>query len=238
MNALAQTQSSSPDTPTTPQPPKALVEWLKRPDSAEEMAKSLIRSGRISVLEHALPALRHAASIEAGEAGVMSVLTAAFVHFPQPQRTPEEWAIFWQGYVNTCGHLSQPALLAGMQTWLADPSSQFLPKPGELRHLATQTPTEAHQLVAKARDVLDAVRAEQTRERIQADMAARGTDAKRQSAAIREMLAQTGAELETSASRQRAAMRGQGISHASRCRRPEGELTAAQEDVLRKCGVK
>jgi hypothetical protein len=237
MNALTPMQNSPIATPTMPPPPRALVEWLKRPEEPAEMARSLIRSGRTSALEEALPALRQEAMTEAGEAGVMQVLTAAFVHFPQPKRSPEEWAVFWQGYVTTCGHLSQAAITAGMAKWLADPESKFLPKPGELRHLSTQTPTEAHHILMKARAVLEAVRAEESAERIQQDIAQRGTTAARQAEQVREMLAGVDTQLRAASARQRKEMHRQGVAHANRCVRPAGEINATQADVLAKCGL-
>jgi hypothetical protein len=174
---------------------------------------------------------------ESGEPGVMSVVTAAFVHYPQPKRSPEEWAVFWQGYVGACGHLSRAALEAGMVRWLNDPQSRFLPMPGELRALAAQTPTEAHQVLNKARAILDAVSAEESRQRLEADMAARGTDRERQARAVRGVMAGLNDELLAAASRQRDAMVRRGIPHANRCVRPEGEINAVQAEILKKCGV-
>jgi hypothetical protein len=201
------------------------------------MATKLMAQGKTGPLVEAIPALRAAAMEEAGEEGVKSILSAAFVHFPQPRRVPEEWAVFWQGYVGSCGHLSRAALEAGMLRWLNDPQSQFLPKPGELRALATQTPTEAHQVLNKARAILDAVAEEEARQRVAKDIAERGTTAERQAQSVRQMMAGLDAELTAAAARQRDGMVRRAIPHANRCVRPEGEINAVQAEILKKCGV-
>lgn len=201
------------------------------------MASDLIRTGKLATLEAALPALRERAMAEAGELGVMAVLRAAFVHFPQPDRDDQDWKLFWEGYVAICGGLSYASLSAGMQAWLANPESQFLPKPGELRQYASQTPTDEHRVLSKARAILEAAEAETQAQRIAADLAARKTTAETQAQAIRRMLAETQAALTAGAKQNAEARAGRGIPHANRCRRPQGEINATQRAILARCGI-
>jgi hypothetical protein len=66
----------------------------------------------------------------------VGVIGARFALYPQPQRTEAEWANWWRDYLNALAGLPADVVEEAMQTWVAKPDSQFLPRPGELRALA------------------------------------------------------------------------------------------------------
>lgn len=88
----------------------------------------------------ALPSLRAVAESVAGKEGVMAVISRRFVTYPQPQRTPEEWDAWWADYFDTCADIALASLEAGMRAHVADPASEFMPKPGRLRELSFTAP--------------------------------------------------------------------------------------------------
>jgi hypothetical protein len=99
--------------------------------------------GLLGEVIDALPRMRVAAVAPALETGVKAVLNRRFQTYPQPVRADFEWAEFWADYVGACGELPVEALEGAMRAWVAKPSSQFLPKPGELRALALSIPFKA-----------------------------------------------------------------------------------------------
>lgn len=90
--------------------------------------------------QKALHSIRVQATAPAGEEGVRKVVGARLVTYPQARMDPGQWSAWWQSYFDTCADLPETALEAGMKAWVADPSSEWMPKPGKLRELAQQTP--------------------------------------------------------------------------------------------------
>jgi hypothetical protein len=90
-----------------------------------------------------LPVLHAASQRGAGLEGLKQVIERRYQIYPQPARATFEWDDFWAAYLDCCGTLTTASLEGAMQRWVADPASQFLPKPGQLRDLALKTPTVA-----------------------------------------------------------------------------------------------
>lgn len=90
-----------------------------------------------------LPVLKAAALQKAGRRGVSEVIGRRFALFPQPDRSDGEWAAWWEDYYETLGDVPWAALEAAMAAYVADPSSEFMPKPGKLLELARTTPNKA-----------------------------------------------------------------------------------------------
>lgn len=91
----------------------------------------------------ALPALKAVAEHKAGIEGVRRVIARRFTIYPQPQRSDEEWADWWADYMDVLADLSLASLEAGMRAYVADPESEFMPKPGKLRELAFTAPSRS-----------------------------------------------------------------------------------------------
>jgi hypothetical protein len=103
----------------------------------------------------ALHALRCCATQAAGPDGVRRVVGRRLVTYPQARMPEEQWAAWWQDFYDACADLSEAALEAGMAAWVRNPTSQFMPKPGQLRELAQATPNRAVRAYTR---ITDAVR--------------------------------------------------------------------------------
>lgn len=102
-----------------------------------------------------LPVLRAAARQKAGRAGVMEVIGKRFALYPQPNRSEGEWAAWWSDYVEVLGDIPWHSLEAGMAAYVADPKSEFMPKPGKLRELALTTPARVAVAYERANKVAE-----------------------------------------------------------------------------------
>jgi hypothetical protein len=189
---------------------------------------SLIEAGLLDDVRAALPELKADATAGAGPQGVQDALKEWFPVFPQPERSPAEWALFYRAYAEICGMISRPALRLALKAWAEGGDKQFLPKPGELRALAFGQTTSAGKLYAKAKAAVEAADSESERLRIEADIAARGTTMADQAQAVRHMLAQF--QREAAPGRERAnALLKHGVRNASAGRaplRPTGGIPA------------
>lgn len=87
-----------------------------------------------------LPVLKSVAEAKAGPDGVRRVIAKRFEIYPQPQRSDEQWAAWWADYYDVLADVALASLEAGMRAYVADPSSEFMPKPGKLRELAFTAP--------------------------------------------------------------------------------------------------
>jgi hypothetical protein len=141
MNALTTTPNSLPDRPTMPPLSKALSELLDATGSPDDACRAIIAdAGLLDEARAALPALKAVAEAKAGRDGVMAVISRRLVTYPQPQRSAEEWEAWWADYFDALGHVPLASLEAGMRAYVADPASEFMPKPGKLRELAFTAP--------------------------------------------------------------------------------------------------
>lgn len=87
----------------------------------------------------ALPAIRQAALRPATEAEIRDIIGSRFATYPQPERDHGETAAFWGDYFDALGGLTPAQIEGGMKAHVADPKSEFLPKPGRLADLARQS---------------------------------------------------------------------------------------------------
>lgn len=108
------------------------------PDAA---AREIVNSPALIAEARALlPELQRVATAKAGEDGVRRVIAKRFELYPQPHRTDEQWAAWWSDYYDALADVSLASLEAGMRAYVADPGSEFMPKPGKLRELAFSAP--------------------------------------------------------------------------------------------------
>lgn len=130
---------------------RSLVELGPDNGSAQE----IVRSPRmLAEARQALHAIRCCATQPAGEEGVQQVVGRRLVTYPQARMGDGEWAAWWQDYYDACADLTTEALEAGMAAWVRNPTSQFMPKPGQLRELAQQTPNRAVRAYTRITDAL------------------------------------------------------------------------------------
>lgn len=87
----------------------------------------------------AMPALRQAALRKATHAEIRDIIGTRFATFPQPERDAGETAAFWADYYGALEGLTAAQIEGGMKAWVADPASEFLPKPGKLADLGRKS---------------------------------------------------------------------------------------------------
>lgn len=134
---------------------QALSALLDDPGSPDQAAMAIASDGAlVAQARIALPALQHAAMAKAGPDGVRKVIAKRFETYPQPQRTDEQWAAWWADYLETLADVSLASLEAGMRAYVAEPSSEFMPKPGRLRELAFTAPCRNMQRYYRAKRAL------------------------------------------------------------------------------------
>lgn len=115
-----------------------LLDHAGSPDAAaREIAET---PALLSEAKAALPALQAVATAKAGEEGVRKVISRRFSTYPQPARNEAEWDAWWADYFDALADVTLASLEAGMRAYVADPSSEFMPKPGKLRELAFTAP--------------------------------------------------------------------------------------------------
>lgn len=122
-----------------------LRSWLLDETSDAEAVKAISASPILRAeAEAAIPALRAAALRPAEPSEVERIIQSRFPLFPQSQRSPAEWALWWAEYHDALEGLTPSAIEAGMKAWIKLPDSEFLPKPGRLADLArsSQVPSK------------------------------------------------------------------------------------------------
>jgi len=83
-----------------------------------------------------LPALKAVAEAKAGPEGVKAVVGRRLALYPPSYRDEAEAAAWWLDYYDVLSDVPLASLEAGMRAYVADPASEFMPKPGKLRELA------------------------------------------------------------------------------------------------------
>jgi hypothetical protein len=120
---------------------EALTLLLDSTESPDAAVRGIIGSpGLLAEVRSALPALKAVAEAKAGTDGVKAVIGRRLALYPQPQRTDAEAAAWWADYYDTLADVTLASLEAGMRAYVALPSSEFMPKPGQLRELAFTAP--------------------------------------------------------------------------------------------------
>jgi hypothetical protein len=141
MNALTTTPSSKPAKTTMPELSPELTALLDSDGSPDAAVRLIVDTVPLLVeARRVLPALQAVAETKAGEEGVKAVIGRRLATYPQPQRSEGEWNAWWADYFDALSDVSLASLEAGMRAYVADPASEFMPKPGRLRELASTTP--------------------------------------------------------------------------------------------------
>lgn len=120
---------------------EALISLLDSTGSPDDAARAIVRDETLlDEVKAVLPALQTVATAPAGTDGVKAVVGRRFALYPQPARSEAEAAAWWSEYYDALSEVSLASLEAGMRAYVADPSSEFMPKPGKLRELAFTAP--------------------------------------------------------------------------------------------------
>jgi hypothetical protein len=138
MNALTPTQNTQPAKPTSPELSAGAerLDWTATwsPDDAVRLIAN--DPALLAEARAILPALERTAKLKAGHEGVKAVIGRRFALYPQPPRSEAE-GLRGGRTTSTCWPDVQLASLeAAMRAYVADPDSEFMPKPGKLRELA------------------------------------------------------------------------------------------------------
>lgn len=161
-------QDLTPATPPARKITPALSPDLRQQLEAEANEDEAIKTiaGNLALREEAravLPVLRAAATQKAGPEGVGEVIGKRLVLYPQPARSDAEWAAWWADYVDILSDVPWQALEAAMLTWVKDPKSEFMPKPGQLHALAMASEFPAAKTFNRAAKAMAVVKAEEAR---------------------------------------------------------------------------
>lgn len=100
--------------------------------------------------------IRSEAMRPAGAEGVRQIVGKRFALYPQPNRTPEMWAAWWEDYIRVLARLTWHALERAMQLHVESEKGEFLPKPGRLKTLATEVETAPARAASRIRRAMDA----------------------------------------------------------------------------------
>lgn len=120
---------------------EALTSQLDSTGSPDAAVHAIISDpALLAEVRAALPALKAVAEQKAGTAGVKAVIGRRLALYPQPPRSEAEAAAWWADYYDVLSDVALASLEAGMRQYVADPSSEFMPKPGRLRELAFLAP--------------------------------------------------------------------------------------------------
>lgn len=132
----------------------ALLDATGSPESAvSEIANS---PALLAEARSVLPALKAVAQSKAGPDGVKAVVGKRLALYPQPQRSEAEWDAWWSDYFDVLSDVPLASLEAGMRAYVADPQSEFMPKPGRLRELAFTAPCRSLGRYYRALQAVDA----------------------------------------------------------------------------------
>lgn len=85
-----------------------------------------------------------------------------FALYPQPERSEGEWAAWWADYEEVLQDVPLASVEAAMRAWVARPTSEFLPKPGQLHELAYTTVSKTLRRYQRAKRALQLVDAPET----------------------------------------------------------------------------
>jgi hypothetical protein len=158
MNALTPTRNSTPSRPISPELSPHLASLLDSDGSPDDAAREI---GSYMALREearaALPALKAVAEWKAGPEGVRAVIGKRFALYLQPERSEGEWAAWWSDYEEVLQDVPLASVEAAMRAWVARPTSEFLPKPGQLHELAYTTVSKTLRRYQRAKRALQLV---------------------------------------------------------------------------------
>jgi hypothetical protein len=155
MNDLTPTRNSTVSRPISPELSPHLASLLDSDGSPDDAAREI--GAYLALREEArgaLPALKAVAEWKAGPEGVRAVIGKRFALYPQPERSEGEWAAWWADYEEVLQDVPLASVEAAMRAWVARPSSEFLPKPGQLHELAYTTVSKTLRRYQRAKRAL------------------------------------------------------------------------------------
>lgn len=118
----------------------AVAELRGDPEAAREIAASL-------------PALeRH--NEPAGAKAVVAALAPLVTLYGVTDRSEAEWKTFWGFYTRVLAEIPAEALKAGVEDYVANPASEFFPKPGPLLALCNARAAPLRIAISRARRVV------------------------------------------------------------------------------------
>lgn len=101
----------------------------------------------------AMPALEREAA-PCGPKAVVAVLAPLVTLYGVSDKSEAEWKAFWGFYVDIIGELPIEAVRAGVRDYVADPTSEFFPKPGPLKAICARHATDVLTAISRARRAL------------------------------------------------------------------------------------
>lgn len=119
------------------------------------MREIVTSPGMLAEAREALPALKARAMAPASRETIMEAIARRFALFPQPHRSEEEWAAWWGAYFEALDGITAGAVEVAMAAWVKLPDSEFLPRPGKLRELASMTPNRDVRAYTRAKAAID-----------------------------------------------------------------------------------
>lgn len=82
---------------------------------------------------------------------VMALLVPLVTLYGISDRSQEEWATFWNFYAKALEALPTEAVQAGVAEYVADPKSEFFPKPGPLKAICERHAIPVRMAMSRAR---------------------------------------------------------------------------------------
>jgi hypothetical protein len=89
-----------------------------------------------------------------GAEAVGKALAPLLTLYGVQSKNPSEWKAFWGFYVDALGDLPAEALKAGVADYVADPKSEFFPKPGPLKAMCERHAIPIRMAASRARKAL------------------------------------------------------------------------------------
>lgn len=87
---------------------------------------------------------------------VVETLAPLLALYGVPRKSPTEADAFWGFYLDTLGSLPPEALRAGVAEYVADPKSEFFPKPGPLKAICERHAVPLRMAANRAQRALSA----------------------------------------------------------------------------------
>lgn len=96
---------------------------------------------------------RHVAAC--GDKTVVEHLAPLVTLFGVADRSEGEWTAFWKFYLDALSDLPREALAAGIAEYVAQPDSQFFPRPGPLKAICDKHAAPIRMAANRARKALE-----------------------------------------------------------------------------------
>lgn len=90
-----------------------------------------------------------------GDKAVVALLAPMVAVYGVADRSKAEWAAFWRLYIAALADLPLSALRTGVDDYVAQPDSEFFPKPGPLKALCEKHAIPLRMAANRARKALE-----------------------------------------------------------------------------------